>query len=116
MMNQNTVSLVVSLPIEGEDGEGTLEDLDFRHDLEDALDSVLRQRRLGHVDGGGQGFGYQDVFMMVRRETWQLAWDLVRSSLAEQGLLGRAAVAVGMPDGQPTRQLWPPSGEPAGAL
>ncbi len=112
-MNDREYSLVVSLPIGGEDGEGTLEDLDFRHHLEAVLDHVLGEHRLGHVDGGGQGGGYQDVFMMVYPQTWQAAWDLVRANLAEQGLLGRAIVTAGLEEGQPARELWPPSQEDA---
>jgi hypothetical protein len=46
-MNTKNYSLVVSLPISDEgEGEGTLEDLEFRHHLEDVLDHVLRKREL----------------------------------------------------------------------
>jgi hypothetical protein len=110
-MDERAVTLVVSLPVDGEDGDGTLEELDFRHDLEDVLDAALRQRRLGRVDGGGQGGGYQDVFMVVHRESWRAAWEVVRAKLAEQGLLGRASATISLEGGQPARELWPPSDE-----
>lgn len=109
-MNKRAYSLVVSLPISDEgEGEGTLEELEFRHRLEDVLDRVLRRQRLGHVDGGGQGGGYQDVFMFVHPSTWEKAWELVRAKLGEMGLLGRAFVTAGLEEGQPARELWSPS-------
>jgi hypothetical protein len=53
-MKGKSYSFVVSLPISDEDeGQGTLEELEFRHHLEGALDRVPRKQRLGHVDGGG---------------------------------------------------------------
>jgi hypothetical protein len=110
MVNPKAYSLVVSLPIgdEGE-GEGTLEELEFRHHLEDVLNRVLRKQRLGHVDGGGQGGGYQDVFMYVYPQSWEQAWGLVRAKLTEMELLERALVTAGLEEGQPAHELWPPS-------
>ena len=109
-MKGKSYSLVVSLPISDEDeGQGTLEELEFRHQLEGALDCVLRKQRLGHVDGGGQGGGYQDVFMYVRPPTGEKAWERVRAKLGEMGLLGRAFVTAGLEEGQPPHELWPPS-------
>ena len=112
MVNPKAYSLVVSLPISDEgEGEGTLEELEFRHHLEDVLNRVLRKKRLGHVDGGGQGGGYQDVFMYIYPPSWEKAWELVRAKLAEMGLLERAFVTAGLEEGQPARELWPPSQE-----
>jgi hypothetical protein len=116
-VNPKAYSLVVSLPISDEgEGEGTLEELEFRHHLEDVLSRVLRKKRLGHVDGGGQGGGYQDVFMYVYPPTWEKAWELVRAKLAEMGLLERAFVIAGLEEGQPARKLWPPFQENTAAV
>jgi hypothetical protein len=90
--------LVVSMPVGGDEGMGTLEDLDFRHALERRLDTVLRARALGHVDGGGAGLGCQEIFMVVDRGTWRPAWDAVRATLEEQGLLGRPGLRATLED------------------
>lgn len=108
-MHEREVTLVVSLPIDGDEGEGTLQDLDFRHALEDQLTNILDEHQLGHVDGGGQGGGYQDVFMLIHREAWEEAWNLVKARLTELRILDRAIVTVSLDEGQPAQTLWPPS-------
>lgn len=108
-MNPKTDRLVVSLPISDEgEGEGTLEELEFRHHLEDVLDRVLRKKRLGHVDGGGQGGGYQDVFMYVYPPTWEKAWELVRAKLAEMGSSRRWRYPESSACRGCTTKPWPP--------
>jgi len=49
--------------------------------------------------------------MVVHRESWQAAWEVVRAKLAEQGLLGRASATISLEGDQPARELWPPSDE-----
>ena len=102
------VLVVVSAPVT--DQWGTLEELRSRHDLEDVLDALLRQHQLGECTGGGQGLGQQDIDLTVPRAGWQAAWELLRTKLAELGLLGRATVRIYL-DEDP-RQLWPPAQNP----
>jgi hypothetical protein len=102
--------LVVTFPVT--DQWGTLEELRSRHDLEDVLDTLLRQHQLGECTGGGQGLGQQDIDLAVRHARWQAAWDLLRSKLAELGLLGRATVRIYLDDQDEPRQLWAPSQSP----
>jgi hypothetical protein len=111
-MREKDADLVVSMPVEGDDadGMGNLEDLEHRHQLEATLDQLLGDGTLGHVDGGGAGGGYQEVFMVVDAERWDAAWEALRTVLAERRLLEKATVTLTLP-GQPARQLWPP--EPA---
>lgn len=90
--------LVVSMPVGGDDGMGTLEDLDFRHGLERRLDAALRAQALGHVDGGGAGLGQQHIFMDVDSQRWRAAWDAVRATLEEQGVLGRPGLRATLED------------------
>jgi hypothetical protein len=56
------------------------------------LDAALRARGLGRVDGGGAGLGWQEVFVVVDRGRWHAAWDVVRDTLAAQGVLGRSGL------------------------
>jgi hypothetical protein len=99
--------LLVSLPVTGQ--WGTLEQLWSRHNLEDVLDALLRRYQLGECTGGGQGLGQQDIDLAVSRASWQAAWELVRSKLAERGLLGRATVRLYLDDEDTIQQLWPPA-------
>jgi hypothetical protein len=99
--------LVVTLPVT--DQWGTLEELRSRHDLEDVLDTLLGQHQLGECTGGGQGLGQQDIDLAVRRARWQAAWDLLRSKLAELGLLGHAKVRIYLDDQDEPELLWPPA-------
>lgn len=108
-MYEHEVSLWVEFPITGQ--WGTVEELWSRHELEDLLEELLRQHRLGEWSGGGQGMGKQDMSFAVPRERWQAAWELVRSKLAELALLGRAEVKVFLDEAAPPRRLWPPSTE-----
>lgn len=64
--------------------------------------AVARRVSSGLADRGGP------LAQLLPRSAWPMAWDLVRGSLAEQGLLGRATVTMGLDDNQPARQLWPP--------
>jgi hypothetical protein len=107
-MCEKDADLVVSIPVDGKDAEGmgSLEDLEHRHQLEDTLGQLLRDSNLGHVDGGGAGGGYQEVFMVVNGARWDAAWDVVRTLLTERRLLDHATVTLTLP-GQPRRQLWP---------
>jgi hypothetical protein len=89
---------------------GTVEELRPRHELEDLLDALLRRHQLGEWTGGGQGFGRQDMSFAMRRARWEASWELVRSKLAELGLLDRAGVKVFLDDEGPPHSLWPPSG------
>jgi hypothetical protein len=102
--------VVVSLPVT--DQWGTIQELRSRHDLEDVLDALLRQGQLGECTGGGQGLGQQDIDLAVTRARWQAAWELLRSKLAELGLLGRATVRAYLDDEGEPRQLWPPTQDP----
>lgn len=104
---QDDLLVVVSLPIT--DQWGTLDELRSRHDLEDVLDALLRQQQLGQCTGGGQGLGQQDIDLAVPCGRWQAAWQLLRSKLAELGLLGRATVRLYQGDEGEHRQLWPPA-------
>jgi hypothetical protein len=71
---------------------GTVQELWSRHHLEGLLDALLRRHRLGECSGGGHGLGRQEIDLAISRASWQAAWELVRSRLAELGLLGRATV------------------------
>jgi hypothetical protein len=102
--------LLVSFPVTGQ--WGTVEELWSRHDLEDVLDALLRQHQLGECSGGGQGLGQQDIDLAVPRARWQAAFELLRSKLAELGLLGRATVEIYLDDEDALRQLWPPTQDP----
>ena len=82
--------LVVQFPIQG---HGTVEDLDFRHQVEEILDQALRGARLGHVDGGDIGSGTINVFAIVEPSAWEQAWTVTRTELARRNLLERAIVA-----------------------
>ena len=82
--------LVVQFPIRG---HGTVEDLDFRHQVEDILDQALRSARLGHIDGGDIGSGTINVFAIVEPSAWEQAWAVTRTELARRNLLERAIVA-----------------------
>jgi hypothetical protein len=106
-MHGQDASLVISIPLSdpGKEGLGSLADLDFRHQLEAELDDALRQRHLGHVDGGGAGLGWQDLFMLVPSSSWEAAWNAVRATLHNKGLLTRAHVTLSIPGEQP-RLLW----------
>jgi hypothetical protein len=113
-MHGQDAALVVSLPLldPGEDGLGSLADLGFRHQLQAQLDDALRQRGLGHVDGGGAGGGWQDVFVVLRPATGQPAWELVQPAwellerlLEEHDVLDRAIVMFSVP-GEPMQVLW----------
>jgi hypothetical protein len=99
--------LLVSLPVTGQ--LGTLEELWSRHNLEDVLDALLRRYQLGECTGGGQGLGQQDIDLAVSRASWQAAWELARSKLAQPGLLGRATVRLYLDDEDTIQQLWPPA-------
>jgi hypothetical protein len=107
---EDDVLLLVSLPVTGQ--WGTVEELWSRHDLEDVLDALLRQHQLGECTGGGQGLGQQDIDLAVPRARWQAAFELVRSKLAELGLLGRATVRLHLDDEDAPRRLWPPIQDP----
>jgi hypothetical protein len=107
------VSLWVEFPVTGQ--WGTVEELRSRHDLEDLLDELLRQHELGEWSGGGQGLGKQDMSFAVPQQHWQTAWELLRSKLAELGLLGRAEVKVFLGEDGPPLRLWPPSSEQGAA-
>jgi hypothetical protein len=113
MSDDDTVSLWIEFPITGQ--WGTVEELHSRHDLEGLLDELLRQDQLGEWAGGGQGLGVQDMSFAVERTRWQAAWELLRSKLAELGLLGRAQVKVFLDDESPPHTLWPPSPEQGSA-
>jgi hypothetical protein len=106
-VSEHEVSLWVEFPITGQ--WGTVDELRSRHELEDLLDELLRQHQLGEWFGGGQGLGKQDLSFAVPRERWPAAWELVRSTLAELGLLGRAEVKVFLDGEGPPHRLWPPS-------
>jgi hypothetical protein len=99
--------LVVSMPVGGDEGMGTLEDLDLRHALEDRLNAVLRTGGLGHVDGGGAGLGWQDIYLVVHGDRWRAAWDAVRATLQEQGVLGRPGLRATLEDNQAAQVLCP---------
>jgi hypothetical protein len=99
--------LVVSMPVGGDEGMGTLEDLDLRHALERRLDAVLRARALGHVDGGGAAPGWQEIFLVVDRDTWRAAWDAVRATLDEQGVLTRPGLRAALEDDPTAQPLCP---------
>jgi hypothetical protein len=105
MDERDDVSLWIEFPV---DGWGTIEDLDFRHHLEDALSALLEHHRLGSCEGSGQGGGVQDVSYSVPRADLEAAWELVRAKLAELGVLQRATVEVFFHDEDgPPWQLWP---------
>jgi hypothetical protein len=82
--------LVVQFSIRG---HGTVEDLDFRHQVEDILDQALRGARLGHIDGGDIGSGTINVFAIVEPSAWEQAWAVIRTELARRKLLERVIVA-----------------------
>ena len=86
MDERDNVSLWVKFPV---DGWGTIEDLDFRHRLEDDLTELLEHHHLGLWEGSGQGGGVQDVSYSVPTSSLEAAWDVVRAKLAELGVLQR---------------------------
>jgi len=105
MDERDRVSLWVKFPV---DGWGTIEDLDFRHRLEDDLTELLEHHHLGLWEGSGQGGGVQDVSYSVPTSSLEAAWDVVRAKLAELGVLQRATVEVYFHDEDgPPWQLWP---------
>jgi hypothetical protein len=105
MDERDKVSLWVKFPVEG---WGTIEDLGFRHRLEDALTELLERHQLGTWQGSGQGGGQQDVSYSVPTARLEAAWDLVRAKLTELGVLQRATVEVYRHDDEgPPQQLWP---------
>jgi hypothetical protein len=105
MDQRGSVSLWVKFPV---DGWGTVEDLAFRHNLEDVLTDLLSQHQLGTWEGSGQGGGVQDVSYSVPTASLEAAWELVRAKLAELGVLQRATVDVFFHDEDgPPWQLWP---------
>jgi hypothetical protein len=113
-MYEHEVSLWIEFPVTGQ--WGTVHELWSRYELEDVLEELLAQQQLGEWSGGGQGLGTQDSSFAVPRARWPAAWALVRSKLAELGLLDRAQVRVFLDeDGLPQR-LWPPSSEQDAAL
>jgi hypothetical protein len=101
------VDLVVSLPTSGRNGTSTATEITLRHELLEQLDAALRTRGLGQVDGDGAGGGWQEIFLWVGSATWPAAWQVVRASLADRGLLHWASVTVSLGEGD-ERQLWPP--------
>jgi hypothetical protein len=88
--DQPFTQLIVQFPIRG---HGTVEDLHFRHQLEDSLDQALRSTVLGHVDGGDIGSGTINIFAIVEPNAWEQAWAVIRTELVRQKLLRRAVVA-----------------------
>jgi hypothetical protein len=105
MDERDRLSLWVKFPV---DGWGTIEDLDFRHRLEDDLTELLEHHHLGLWEGSGQGGGVQDVSYSVPTSSLEAAWDVVRAKLAELGVLQRATVEVYFHDEDgPPWQLWP---------
>jgi hypothetical protein len=106
------IQLVISMPVGGDEGMGTRQDLDFRHALERRLRAVLRAAALGSVDGGGAGLGQQHIFVMVHHDTWRAAWDAVRATLQDQGVLGRPGLRIALEDHPAAQPLCPlPLGE-----
>jgi len=89
-LDQPFTQLVVQFPIRG---HGTVEDLDFRHQLEALLDQALRGAGLGWVDGGDIGSGTINIFAIVEPDAWEQAWAVIRTELARQEVLHRAVVA-----------------------
>ena len=88
-MKGKSYSLVVSLPISDEDeGQGTLEELEFRHQLEGALDRVLRKQRLGHVDGGGREAAIRMSSCTFARQRGRRRGSWCGPSLARWGYSG----------------------------
>jgi len=105
MDERDNVSLWVKFPV---DGWGTIEDLDFRHRLEDVLTELLEHHQLGLWEGSGQGGGVQDVSYSVPTSGLEAAWEVVRAKLVELGVLQRATVEAFFHDEDgPPWQLWP---------
>jgi hypothetical protein len=59
----------------------------FRRALQRRLDGVLRASGLGWVYGAAAG--PRELLVVVHRETWLAAWEAIRATLKEQGLLRR---------------------------
>jgi hypothetical protein len=80
-----------------------------RHALERGLDTALRTRALGWVDGAP---GRREILVVVHRDTWLAAWEAMRATLEKQGLLRRPGPGLHITlhdtlyDGPP-RTLWP---------
>ncbi len=67
-------TLIVEYPV---DGFGTLEDLDKRHALEEALQEILGWTGLGVCDGGSIGSGTMEAVCLV------VDFDLAKSVIAD---------------------------------
>jgi hypothetical protein len=101
----DNILLTLTFPITGQ--WGTIDELNFRLDLEHTLDNLLRQHDLGTCSGGLETLGEQDIDLRVPRASWQAAWELVRSKLAELNVLGRATARVHVDDKGSPPELWP---------
>ncbi len=54
--------LYIEYPV---NGHGKIEELDFRHELEDRMNETLGWTGIGHCDGGSNGSGSMEVFCYV---------------------------------------------------
>jgi hypothetical protein len=102
-LKEPVTQLIVQFRIHG---HGSVRDLDFRHHVEDVLQTALQEDDLGMVDGGDIGSGSVNVFAIVDPDRWEAAWATVRSKLADMELLQRAVVARQVEDASP-EVLWP---------
>ncbi len=81
----------------------------FRHALARRLDTALRTRALGWVDDAP---GRREILVVAHRDIWLAAWEAMRATLEEQGLLHRPGPSLHITlldtlhDSSP-RTLWP---------
>ena len=71
----------------------TVEETRVRDELAQAIDSTLRQKRLGRFKNAGIGSGVTNiVFLDVPPPRWNGAVDIILSALSERRLLDQARV------------------------
>lgn len=68
-----------------------VENLDFRHELEDALDGALRRNRSGEVDGGDIGSGTINIWIYLT--AWSHGLPVVEAYLKHRKLLEKTVIA-----------------------
>jgi hypothetical protein len=72
-------------------GLGSLNELDWRHQMEDRLDGLLSDADLGYCDGGQSGAGSMEVFLYVSDVMGSV--ELVKQYLTDEELIGWAKIA-----------------------